>query len=294
MSHPSAARRLLLIGASALIGAFGATAIAGAATANVAGQAKISVSGEADCSPYGENNAFEWSIWWTVENHRDQSATLKKVNLVVSPESAEGEVSMDGLVESSEVDPDGQTQGRITLPENTTVTDLTLEVTLAWQIDDETVTETASDSVTLAADGCADEMYFQWHWSATCDTVAIFFTNPFDEQVDLTFQSATGEVVERTFAPYANEEIRFAYTEGDGVDVTVLHYGEPITQLRIGADDVDRPCTDDDESNGEGGEESLPVTGSTAALIAGGAVVLLGLGAGIFFFARRRRMSFTA
>lgn len=48
----------------------------------------------------------------------------------------------------------------------------------------------------------------------------------------------------------------------------------------------------DCEDGGEGGE--LPVTGTTTALIAGGAVLLLALGAGVYLIARRRRVTFTA
>jgi len=41
-------------------------------------------------------------------------------------------------------------------------------------------------------------------------------------------------------------------------------------------------------------QPSLPVTGSQAAIYGGGAAVLLGAGAGLFFLARRRRISFEA
>lgn len=36
------------------------------------------------------------------------------------------------------------------------------------------------------------------------------------------------------------------------------------------------------------------MTGSTTVLLGGGAVLLLGLGAGVYLVARRRRVSFTA
>jgi LPXTG-motif cell wall-anchored protein len=39
---------------------------------------------------------------------------------------------------------------------------------------------------------------------------------------------------------------------------------------------------------------SLPVTGAQTGLYAGGAMVLLGAGAGLFFVARRRRVKFEA
>ena len=43
-----------------------------------------------------------------------------------------------------------------------------------------------------------------------------------------------------------------------------------------------------------GGGGSLPTTGPKAGLIAGGAGALLALGAGLFVFARRRRIHFSA
>ncbi len=48
----------------------------------------------------------------------------------------------------------------------------------------------------------------------------------------------------------------------------------------------------DCDAEGEGGE--LPVTGISTGLIALGAVVLLAIGGGLFFLARRRRVTFTA
>ena len=51
-------------------------------------------------------------------------------------------------------------------------------------------------------------------------------------------------------------------------------------------------CEEPGEDEGEGGE--LPVTGTTATLIAAGAVLLLALGTGAYLIARRRRVTFTA
>lgn len=53
---------------------------------------------------------------------------------------------------------------------------------------------------------------------------------------------------------------------------------------------------DDDDAAGAGGgdDDTLPVTGSTAMLLGGGAVLLLGLGTGVYLAARRRRVTFVA
>ena len=52
------------------------------------------------------------------------------------------------------------------------------------------------------------------------------------------------------------------------------------------------PATSRVTSRVAGGE--LPITGSTTTLIAGGAVLLLAVGAGVYLVARRRRVTFTA
>lgn len=53
---------------------------------------------------------------------------------------------------------------------------------------------------------------------------------------------------------------------------------------------------DDGDAAGTGGgdDDTLPVTGSTAMLLGGGAVLLLGLGTGVYLAARRRRVTFVA
>lgn len=55
------------------------------------------------------------------------------------------------------------------------------------------------------------------------------------------------------------------------------------------------PANDDDTAGtGDGDDDTLPVTGSTAMLLGGGAVLLLGLGTGVYLAARRRRVTFVA
>lgn len=55
------------------------------------------------------------------------------------------------------------------------------------------------------------------------------------------------------------------------------------------------PAGDDDAAGtGDGDDDTLPVTGSTAMLLGGGAVLLLGLGTGVYLAARRRRVTFVA
>jgi LPXTG-motif cell wall-anchored protein len=127
---------------------------------------------------------------------------------------------------------------------------------------------------------------------------------------DVTVEGASGEnkpgkvvgVVtvpgDSTFA-----KLSFLPTWGDGYTVD-----EPI----VGAKKLEGTCKPTESSptpptggGGGGGEgsptpsassstPSLPVTGSQTGLYAGGAVVLLGAGAGLFVMARRRRVKFEA
>ncbi|QSB13567.1 LPXTG cell wall anchor domain-containing protein [Natronosporangium hydrolyticum] len=68
-----------------------------------------------------------------------------------------------------------------------------------------------------------------------------------------------------------------------------LEFGDAIVSFNDEVDGLD--CEVD---GGEGGEDELPVTGSSTLLIAGGALALLALGGGMFMVARRRRVTFTA
>ncbi|MET8353326.1 MULTISPECIES: LPXTG cell wall anchor domain-containing protein [unclassified Micromonospora] len=118
---------------------------------------------------------------------------------------------------------------------------------------------------------------------STCDSLTFTIENPADgETVVLTLTPNKGDAKTLTVEPGKTGSVSFDATEGltvtpaaDGLDDT-----EPIAW--------EQPAECDE---GEGG--GLPLTGTNTTLIAGGAVVLLAAGAGLFLVARRRRLRFT-
>jgi LPXTG-motif cell wall-anchored protein len=102
----------------------------------------------------------------------------------------------------------------------------------------------------------------------------------------LHFETSTGEVRDLTIAPGEKKTEKFSATPG--FKVTVSLQGDPTTGETI---TYKKPAGCDTAGGGGGG---LPVTGAAAGTIAGGAGLLLGIGAALFFIARRRKVKFTA
>jgi len=126
---------------------------------------------------------------------------------------------------------------------------------------------------------------------ATCDDITFALDNPEDgpENLELTFTPSTGEPVTRTVpANSSMEPVTFPASEG--LTITISSPGEEDEVIKY-ADFAPEDC---EEGGGGGGEPPLPVTGSNTGMIAGGAGALLALGAGLFLFARRRRIRFSA
>ena len=122
-------------------------------------------------------------------------------------------------------------------------------------------------------------------FTVTCDDITFDLTNPKDGvEIELNFTPSTGDAVTRTVAPgTAMEPVTFPASEG--LTVTISSEGQPDEVIKY---DDEKP----QDCGGGGG--SLPKTGPKAGLIAGGAGALLALGAGLFVFARRRRIHFAA
>jgi LPXTG-motif cell wall-anchored protein len=95
-----------------------------------------------------------------------------------------------------------------------------------------------------------------------------------DEQVE---PESTHTVEAGTHVVALNVEITYYFSDSP---LTVEHV------LKTWIIELEEP-----ECEGEGGE--LPETGTSTALIAGGALLLLTLGAAMYFVARRRRITFT-
>jgi LPXTG-motif cell wall-anchored protein len=91
-----------------------------------------------------------------------------------------------------------------------------------------------------------------------------------------------GDAEAHGFVPAAGLEVTVTVTIGE----EQVELEEPVASFDEDAEGLG--CGDD----GEGGE--LPTTGISTGIIAGGAVLLLALGGGLFLIARRRRVTFQA
>lgn len=123
-------------------------------------------------------------------------------------------------------------------------------------------------------------------YDVTCDQLIVGFANPEDgEAFTVTLTPSEGDAVTVTVEPGATEVVEFDAAEGFEVHVVSEEWELDET--------IAWELPEDCDTGGEGGGE-LPVTGAAAGGIAAGAVALLALGGGLFYLARRRRVTFTA
>ncbi|MDG4767236.1 LPXTG cell wall anchor domain-containing protein [Solwaraspora sp. WMMD406] len=121
-------------------------------------------------------------------------------------------------------------------------------------------------------------------YESTCEELVFGFANPEDgEEFSVTLTPNSGDAQTVTVAPGVTEIVAFPAEEG--LEVTVV--SETLGVEETIAWEQPEDC------GGEGGGE-LPVTGAAAGGIAAGALALLALGGGLFYLARRRRITFTA
>src|SRR5690606_21046849 len=123
-----------------------------------------------------------------------------------------------------------------------------------------------------------------------CDSLTIIVDNPSSEDATLTFAPSTGEPFDVEVAGGDSATVAFPAAAGLTVDVryqgaSIVHADDPITITPAAFEAL--TCDEDDAAGG------LPAIGGPVALIAGGALLLLGLGAGLFLVARRPRIIFT-
>lgn len=133
---------------------------------------------------------------------------------------------------------------------------------------------------------------------ATCDDITFALDNPEDgpESIELTFTPSVGEPVTRTVAAGSSME-PVTFPASEGLTITISSPGEEdevVKYADYAPEDCDAPSTPPPGGGGGGEEPPLPVTGANTGLIAGGAGVLLALGAGLFLVARRRRVRFSS
>jgi hypothetical protein len=124
-----------------------------------------------------------------------------------------------------------------------------------------------------------------------CDSMTIGLDNTDGEiEYKLTFKPNDGSA-EKSLDIKAGEKksVTFDADENFAVKLTVVASYQGVTSP---PETVTVPWEKPADCGGEGG--GLPVTGAAAGGIAGGAAVLLGLGALLFVLARRRRVTFTA
>ncbi|GAB3955604.1 LPXTG cell wall anchor domain-containing protein [Micromonospora vulcania] len=119
---------------------------------------------------------------------------------------------------------------------------------------------------------------------STCDELIFTIENPADgKTVKITLTPNKGEVKTLTVEPGKTGSVSFDAVKG----LTVTPAAEGLDDTEPIAWEQPAEC-----DKGEGG--GLPLTGSNTTTIAGGAVLLLAVGAGLFLIARRRRLRFTA
>lgn len=299
MKYTSLKRRLLAGAAATAIGVIGAVALASPASAHHTG-----VSGEAVC----DEATGDWVITWTVTNSEvDIPGTFTSV--VVDPEAdlspvAVGEeLPIGGITAEQRVSADTPSAS--------------LEVSVVWHRKRFDPTDTKRGEVTLGGE-CAppaspspepspepspspSEPPMQEEESGfaeaqfNCEIFSLTLTNEGEEDLTVLVVPSVGDTLEVTIPGNGTSEaIEFPASEGLTVDVQIEEGESALEEgpLEITSEDwAELGCED-----GQGGEDDgdLPVTGTSTPLIAGGAVALLALGAGLFLVARRRRIRFTA
>lgn len=129
-------------------------------------------------------------------------------------------------------------------------------------------------------------------WDFNCEVIEVTLHNIFGEDLTLTFVSSAGDSVEVEVAGGESTTVEFPSAEGLTVDI--LFEGQSIIDPNTPIEITSEEWADEGCAGGEGGDDQLPVTGSSTLLIAGGALALLALGGGLYLVARRRQVSFTA
>ena len=117
-----------------------------------------------------------------------------------------------------------------------------------------------------------------------------FVSSEVDDEFKLHLKTSKGEVRDLVVKPGEKKVETFSATPGFKVELTwEATVGK---KTYSGTETLKYELPEGCDSQGEGG--GLPLTGAAAGSIAGGAGVLLAVGAGLFFMARRRKVKFTA
>jgi LPXTG-motif cell wall-anchored protein len=140
----------------------------------------------------------------------------------------------------------------------------------------------------------------------TCAGLGFTIENPADgKELTATFTPNKGEAKTVTVAAGKTEKVTFAGVEG--LTVKVEGDLDALGQVTwVGAENCGEPTPGPSTTpapsttpvpgtgGGEPGEPELPLTGTAIGSIVAGAAVLLAVGGGLFFMARRRKLNFQA
>lgn len=291
---PALRLRRSLAAASALaVGLTGAIAVAAPATAQYATEAYV--AGVAECA---DETPGQWLATWTVSSWQPTSRfpnlyTITEVS--VSP----GGIDHPDFPIDEDLDITEEFVAEQWLPLD--VESVQLTVSVRWN---NQVTRTVEETVSRP-DGCREddgddggpgngddngdghepgEVEVPVASVSQCDSLAVTVTNPSPhDQLAATFSSDEGT---ETLTIEAGQSATASFAAGSVVTLTIGDQTEEISWQDPGGCDGDE--------GGTGGEDELPITGTSATLVAGGAALLLALGTVLFFLARRRRLTFTA
>jgi hypothetical protein len=123
--------------------------------------------------------------------------------------------------------------------------------------------------------------------NATCDSITFTLDNTKGTK-DLTAVFTPNKGDAQTLNVKAGDSGDVTFTGEKGLEISITENGEDAGTISY---DKEKP---EDCAVPPGDNTGLPVTGAAAGGIAGGAAVLLALGAVLFVVARRRRVKFTA
>ncbi|HEY8471304.1 MAG TPA: LPXTG cell wall anchor domain-containing protein [Natronosporangium sp.] len=235
-----------------------------------------------------DGTAAEWVVTWTVTTDPPAGATAFRWLAVEATPSP---------VAGIEATPAGefphragqQLVGEQRLPEGTTSASLTVQA--EWDNGQQDA-EPSRGELQLPADCSRGDLISQWRLD--CDAVTITIQNPTAEPVTVTLVPNAGNPVPVQVAGGEAATVEFPPSPGLSVDVrvgeqSIVDPGDPIavTAGQVAA----LECAAEQDGGGGGG---LPATGTSALIVAAGALALLALGAGLYLIARRRRIRFTA
>lgn len=275
-------RRALAVASSALIGLAGGAAL-------IAGPAAAQTSAVSSSCTWDQDTS-QWVVSWTVTT--DAPADVNAYRLI-SVEVTPGDRPVEGI----EATPDSggfphdahqPLEGEQRLSEGTTAASLVVRA--EWD-NGRQEEQSQGGSVEIPVDCGQPELLSDW--SLDCDSLTITIQNPTGEAATVMVAPNAGEPVPVEVAGGGSATVEFPPSPGLSVDVVLdgvstVDPAEPI-QVTSGALAA-LDCAAEDDGGGGG----LPATGISAIIVAGGALALLSLGAGLYLVARRRRIRFTA